>query len=421
MMKIKEIYQLYKKTYKVSTDTRKLEKGCMFFALKGENFNANKLAEAALELGAGFVVIDDNFFYRDDPRFILVNNALDMLQKLAAFHRKKLGIPIVALTGSNGKTTTKELINVVLSKKFNTSATKGNLNNHIGVPLTLLSMTPKTEIGIVEMGANHFEEIAFLCEIASPDYGYITNFGKAHLEGFGSIEGVIKAKTELYAYLAKTGGMAFVNKFDAIQIEKTENQKRHCIGANVQNLEYQDFVKVQFDDIELTSNLFGNYNYFNLLSAIGIGQYFEIPDSFIKMALESYIPTNKRSQLIKLGNTSIVLDAYNANPTSMHAALTTFQDNTAKNKALILGDMFELGDGTAREHQEILDLAIALGFSNITLVGENFYQTSGSGIKKYRDYTAFEKAFDKSAFENASILIKGSRGMALERVIALFD
>jgi len=393
----------------------------MFFALKGENFNANKFAETALEIGAGFVVIDDKAFNNVDPRLILVDNVLETLQKLAAFHRKKLGIPIVALTGSNGKTTTKELINIVLSKKFKTTATKGNLNNHIGVPLTLLSMTPDTEIGIVEMGANHFEEIAFLCEIASPNYGYITNFGKAHLEGFGSLEGVIKAKTELYAYLAKSGGIAFVNQFDAIQLEKTENQKRLCIGTNVQYLKSKEFVIVRFDEVELTSNLLGHYNYHNLLSAIGIGQYFKIPNNLIKVALESYVPTNKRSQLVQVGSTSLVLDAYNANPTSMRAALTSFQDNASKKKAVILGDMFELGDSTAEEHQQILDLAIELGFRNITLVGENFYETSGSGIKKYRNYITFEKAFDKSDFENSRILIKGSRGMALERVIELFD
>ncbi len=422
-MKISDIYQLYIKSYTVSTDTRNLEKDCMFFALQGESFNANKFAEKALSEGAAHVIIDDKAYYKNDSRYILVKSVLETLQSLAAYHRKKLGIPILALTGSNGKTTTKELVNVVMSTKYATVATTGNLNNHIGVPLTLLSMNPNTEFGIVEMGANHFDEIARLCEITQPNYGYITNFGKAHLEGFGSLEGVIKAKTELYQYLDKSNGIAFVNHLDAIQLEKSENQKRHCIGANVKNIESQGFVQVQFDTCNLTSNLLGSYNFFNLMAAIVIGQYFEIPNEIIKGALESYVPNNKRSELIKKGSTQFILDAYNANPTSMRAALMSFQSDVSMNIALILGDMFELGKDAAIEHQHILNLVLDLGFKDCVLIGKNFYATSNvnAAVKKYEDFTAFEKEFCKTSYENKTVLIKGSRGMALERVLELFE
>ncbi len=420
-MTIRDLYQLYCKTYTVSTDTRKLPKNCLFFALKGENFNANKFAKTALSDGASYVVIDDKDFYQKDPRYILVDNVLETLQELASFHRKKLGIPIIALTGSNGKTTTKELIDAVLLKKIKTTATLGNLNNHIGVPLTLLSMTPKTEMGIVEMGANHFEEIALLCDIASPDFGYITNFGKAHLEGFGSLEGVVKAKSELYQCLAKNDGIAFVNHHDIIQVQKTIEQKRQIIGDHITNVPSRDFVKVRFDDVYIESNLLGDYNYYNLMAAIGIGQYFKVPNDMIKAAIESYVPTNKRSQLLKIGNKEIILDAYNANPTSMRAALTSFISSYRKNKVLILGDMFELGESAAQEHQQVLDLAVELGFKNIKLIGEHFYQTTETIAEKYKNFKVFTKAFVKSDYDSTSILIKGSRGMALERILELLE
>ena len=334
-----------------------------------------------------------------------------------------MGIPIIALTGSNGKTTTKELVNVVMSTKYVTVATTGNLNNHIGVPLTLLSMTPNTEFGIVEMGANHFDEIAHLCEITQPNYGYITNFGKAHLEGFGSLEGVIKAKTELYQYLEKSNGVAFVNQLDAIQLEKSEKQNRHCIGTNIKSLDGQGFVRMQFDACNLTSNLLGSYNFFNLMAAVGIGQYFKIPNEMIKEALESYVPNNKRSELINKESTQFILDAYNANPTSMRAALMSFQRDVSMNKALILGDMFELGKDAAIEHQQILNLVLELGFEDCVLIGTNFCATSNvnTAVKKYEDLTAFEKEFCKTTYENKTVLIKGSRGMALERVLELFE
>lgn len=420
-MKIQEIYQLYKKSFKVSTDTRNLINGCIFFALKGETFNANKFAEKALTEGANYVVIDEKAYYKEDKRYILVENVLETLQALAKYHRVRLGIPIVALTGSNGKTTTKELINVVLANKYRTTATQGNLNNHIGVPLTLLSMTPQTDIGIVEMGANHFGEIAQLCEIAMPDYGYITNFGKAHLEGFGSLEGVINAKTELYKHLKKYDKLVFVNHFDPIQIEKSKNQNRQLIGEHIKNIQTKDFVKVRLKDLVIETNLLGSYNYYNSIAAIGIGQFFKVSDAAIKSALETYVPTNKRSQLIKLQHSEIILDAYNANPTSMRAALSSFKDNMASKKALILGDMFELGETSDFEHQEIVNYALSIGVDSIVLIGHNFFNTKESIAKKFKEFVDFEVVFDKNAYKDATILIKGSRGMALERVVELFE
>jgi len=418
---IKELYKKYSKTYKVSTDTRNIVKDAVFFSLKGANFNANQFAEKALIEGASHVVIDDKNFYKNNDSYILVKDVLQTLQELATYHRQQLGIPILALTGSNGKTTTKELINVVLSKKYRITVTKGNLNNHIGVPLTLLSMTPKTQIGIVEMGANHFNEIDFLCKIAQPNYGYITNFGKAHLEGFGSVKGVIKAKTELYHYLMQNNELAFVNMNDPIQIEKTINQKHFLIGNSINNLPTNAFVKVQIKDTVIESNLLGDYNYNNISTAIGIGLYFNVPLSAIKSALEKYIPENKRSQLIIKKNAIIILDAYNANPTSMHAAIKSFQNHQAKRKIIILGDMFELGESAKVEHQLIAELASNTKLEKLVLLGENFYKTNSSKTLKYLSFTDFMKSFKKEDYHDTTILIKGSRGMALERIVDLFE
>jgi len=416
-MEINDLYTLYQKNYLVSTDTRNITPNAIFIALKGENFDANSFADTALEKGASYVVIDNKDYYKKDKRYIIVKDSLKTLQLLAQYHRKKLGIPIIALTGSNGKTTTKELINTVLATKYNTVATIGNLNNHIGVPLTLLAMTDKTEMGIVEMGANHFNEISLLCEIAQPNFGYITNFGKAHLEGFGSLEGVVRAKTELYAYLAKTDGIAFINHLDSKQITQTQSQKTHVLSTQKTEVESNPFVQVKFKDTLIKSQLIGSYNFSNIIAAIGIGQYFKIPDKKIKTALENYKPQNKRSQLIQKENTHIILDAYNANPTSMQAALDTFIKHNAKNKIVILGDMFELGNSAKKEHQDIADKATT-HFEKVILIGENFYKTTSKAIK-YKTYTAFQKNFKKETFDHKTLLIKGSRGMALERIVAL--
>ncbi|MFL1011739.1 UDP-N-acetylmuramoyl-tripeptide--D-alanyl-D-alanine ligase [Flavisericum labens] len=425
-MEIQVLHKLYLKCASANTDTRKIKANDMFFALKGANFNGNTYAEKAIELGAKYAIVDE-VEYNTSEKTILVNNVFETLQQLASFHRTFLNIPVIALTGSNGKTTTKELINAVLSKKYCTTATFGNLNNHIGVPLTLLSMTKKTEIGIVEMGANHLKEIESLCQIAKPDYGYITNFGKAHLEGFGGIEGVIKGKSEMYGHLMTNNKTIFVNANDPIQVEKTQNASTFSFGNKnlsadvvIDFIEAQPFVKCRFQDLELESQLIGEYNFYNIAAAITIGNYFKVPNVDIKQAIESYAPSNNRSQIIQKGSNKIILDAYNANPTSMIAALKNFEKQSG-NKIAILGDMFELGKDAKQEHQNIADLAISLNIENIILVGENFFQVEmNSGkITKHKSFSDFEKQFDVSNIKKAVLLIKGSRGMALERVLEI--
>lgn len=394
----------------------------MFFALKGENFNGNTYAKKALENGAKYAVIDDIEF-NTPPKTILVNNVLETLQQLATFHRNYLKTPIIALTGSNGKTTTKELINVVLSKKYKTIATVGNLNNHIGVPLTLLSMTNDTDIGIVEMGANHQKEIEFLCNIAKPDFGLITNYGKAHLEGFGGVQGIIKGKSEMYDYLIANNKTAFVNANDAIQVQKTIDIKRITFGdsnedVNIKFIDATPFVKLQYSNLEINSQLIGDYNFTNIAIAIAIGNYFKVEDQAIKTAIESYIPSNNRSQIIQKDTNKIILDAYNANPTSMQAALINFEKQSG-DKLAILGDMFELGKEAKEEHQSIADLAASLNINQIIFIGENFYESKidSDKVTQYKSFDNFKNNFGLSQIKNSILLIKGSRGMALERVL----
>ena len=420
-MEIKNLYAKFLNCDGISTDTRKIHKNSLFFALKGANFNANLLAEEALEKGAKYVVIDDKAYYKSNEQYILVHDVLQTLQALSGYHRKQLGLPIIALTGSNGKTTTKELINVVLSQKYKTVATEGNLNNHIGVPLTLLAMDQHTEIGIVEMGANHFNEIAFLCSIAQPDYGYITNFGKAHLEGFGSLEGVIKAKTELYQYLKNKQGIAFVQADDKRQLLESEQLNRIIIGKDLKAFIDTEFVALKWKDLLIQSHLTGNYNYHNLVAAIGMGSYFNVPKNQIKKAIESYIPTNQRSQIIHKKRTKILLDAYNANPTSMKAALDNFGKNGGHHKVVILGDMFELGNSAEAAHLEIAKLTQSFHFESTILIGANFYKTGLDGIQYYKSYEDFKSGFNPKMMADKFILIKGSRGMALERIVDLLD
>ncbi len=425
---IKHIHSLYLKNSVISTDTRDILKKSIFFALKGDNFNANEFAKEALDKGASFAIIDEKK-YQINNQTILVNNVLETLQKLATYHRNFLKIPIITLTGSNGKTTTKELINTVLSKKFKTTATKGNLNNHIGVPLTLLSMTKETEIGIVEMGANHSNEIDFLCNIIKPNYGYITNFGKAHLEGFGSIKGVIKAKTELYRHLKKNNKTVFINTNDQIQVDKSKGMEIIGFGQKdttypIKLLNANPFVTLEFNKVIVNSNMIGNYNYNNIAAAIAIGQYFNIGNDNIKTALENYNPQNNRSQIIQKNSTKIILDAYNANPNSMQSALDNLFQLTDKTKIAILGDMFELGKYAEEEHQKITTLVSNSNINKIYLVGENFKKTTSANTKKVlflKDFEAFKNIFDKSLFKDTTVLIKASRGMALERITTLFD
>ena len=418
-MNIEQLYQLYVKTYLVDTDTRKIRKGSMFFALKGDNFNGNEFAEEALKIGANYAVINEEK-YKTGPKTILVENVLETIQKLANFHRKQLAIPIISLTGSNGKTTTKELINAVLSKKYATVATAGNLNNPIGVPLTLLSMTPKTEIGIVEMGANHLKEIEFLCSIAEPTYGLITNFGKAHLEGFGDFEGVIKAKTELFDFLRLSKGTVFINTDDELQAKQSTGL---CsVELNNNAIKYMDanpFVKVQFKNTIIESNLIGKYNYSNIAFAVAVGNYFDISETDIKTAIENYTPVNNRSQIIQKGTNKIILDAYNANPSSMQAALENFSQLKDENKIVFLGDMFELGKDSKAEHEKIANLVTSYHFSKVFLIGKAFSATGAKNAFVSESYESFKNSTNYSNINNATILIKGSRGMALERLLDL--
>jgi UDP-N-acetylmuramoyl-tripeptide--D-alanyl-D-alanine ligase len=426
-MNISTIHNLFLKCNSVSIDTRKIEPNSLFVAIKGERFDANTFAKEALKKGASYVIIDDENFYIDQ-RTLLVENSLIALQELAKFHRNFLILPIIALTGSNGKTTTKELINVVLSKKFRTKATVGNLNNNIGVPLTLLSFNAETEIGIVEMGANHKKEIEFLCNLAQPDYGYITNFGKAHLEGFGGIEGVIEGKCEMYQYLFENNKLAFINLEDQIQVEKSKKLKTYSFGINKKNADVtiasvkaNPFVEISYSGNVVSTHLIGLYNANNVNAALTLGKYFGIEDVLIKEALENYIPENNRSQLLSKGTNQIILDAYNANPSSMTVAIENFIQLDNPNKIIVLGDMFELGSESQQEHGLIVNLLS--GENNIIcyFVGSNFYTNK---IKKenfnfHETFDLFSKHFQENKIEDATILIKGSRGMALERTLDL--
>jgi len=417
-MTIENLHTLFLKHQLIDTDTRKIRRNSLFFALKGDNFNGNKFANEALNKGASYAIIDEAEYNGDHT--ILVENVLNTLQQLANFHRKQLNIPIISLTGSNGKTTTKELINAVLSKKYKTSATTGNLNNHIGVPLTLLSMTSETEIGIVEMGANHLKEIQLLCKIAEPNFGYITNFGKAHLEGFGSVEGVVKAKSELYDFLRNNGAKAFVNSDDVKQVQQSKGIEIITFNnEKIQFIEANPFVTVQFKKTLIKSQLIGKYNYQNIAAAIAIGNYFNVEVNEMKDAIENYIPSNNRSQIIQKGTNKIILDAYNANPSSMQAALENFKQLEDSSKIVFLGDMFELGNESSLEHQKIAELATSFHFKEVYLIGKAFSTTNVKNAFIYVSFEAF-KTSKMNPILNATILIKGSRGMALERILDLF-
>ena len=424
-MTIQNIHNLFLNCSSVSIDTRKIVPNSFFVAIKGENFDANTFAKEALEKGATYVVIDNEDYLIDD-RTILVANSLETLQELAKYHRHYLKLPIIALTGSNGKTTTKELINVVLSKKYNTKATVGNLNNHIGVPLTLLSFSKNTAIGIVEMGANHQKEIEFLCEIAQPDYGYITNFGKAHLEGFGGVEGVIKGKSEMYTHLKSNNKLVFVNLDDEIQNSKTVDFKRITFSqkdkdANVfiDNVTANPFVQIKTLGVEINSHLIGLYNSNNINVAITIGKHFEVPMDAIKTAIESYIPENNRSQLLTKGTNEIILDAYNANPSSMMVALENFIQLDKKNKAIIIGDMYELGEESLSEHKAIVDFLNKNSEFECHFVGKDFFANNipKHNFHFYESFDDFTKYLSSVKLEDKTMLIKGSRGMALERTL----
>ncbi|PZR19787.1 MAG: UDP-N-acetylmuramoyl-tripeptide--D-alanyl-D-alanine ligase [Flavobacterium psychrophilum] len=426
-MEIKELYSYFTQCSSIATDTRKIAPDSLFFALKGDNFDANTFAEEALQKGAKYVVID-NPVYKTGDNMLLVSDSLTALQDLARHHRRELGLPVIGLTGSNGKTTTKELINAVLSKKYNTTATIGNLNNHIGVPLTLLSFTHDTEIGIVEMGANHQKEIAFLCSIAEPNFGYITNFGKAHLEGFGGYEGVIKGKSELYDYLKQNIKTAFVNLDDPIQQEKTKEMSHYTFAVNNYNCDVRieavsanPMVTIKYNGFDIKSHLIGIYNATNISAAITIGHHFKVSDQKIKEAIEGYIPSNNRSQLLEKNSNKIILDAYNANPSSMQAAITNFLqlDTEDSYKIAVLGDMFELGKESYQEHSKIVQSLVNEEGIEVYFVGKDFYhnQVTLPHLHFYDSFDSFKESFSNLKPQNKTILIKGSRGMALERTL----
>jgi UDP-N-acetylmuramoyl-tripeptide--D-alanyl-D-alanine ligase len=426
MSSIEEIYQVYLDHPLISTDSRTIAKDGLFFALKGENFNGNLFADAALDKGAAYAVIDDPAM-KKDPRYILVDDVLKTLQELASFHRDHLPIPFIAITGSNGKTTTKELTHAVLSLKYKTIATRSNLNNHIGVPLTLLSILPGNEMAIIEMGANHPGEIRFLCEIAKPGFGIITNIGRAHLEGFGSFEGVVKTKTELYKYLFDHRGMAFVNAGNPLLMEHSSGLNRLTYGegsfANypVRLTESDSMVGLEIgtDDqrIRVQSHLYGTYNFENQAAAAAIGHFFGIGPEEIKTAIENYIPSNNRSQIKETARNLLILDAYNANPSSMEAAIENFSRSGYKNKTVILGDMLELGSESENEHLAILKLLEEKNFTGIYLVGPVF-----TNLCDKKEWVCFQDSglarlwFEHHKLENATVLIKGSRGIRMEQI-----
>ncbi|MDC0636555.1 UDP-N-acetylmuramoyl-tripeptide--D-alanyl-D-alanine ligase, partial [Flavobacteriaceae bacterium] len=415
-MNIEDLYSLYSKNYLVDTDTRTIRPTSMFFSLKGDNFNGNTFAKKAIELGAKYCVIDDAE-YEIKGVTILVENVLETLQSLATYHRKKLGIPIIGITGSNGKTTTKELILAVLKTQFKATATEGNLNNHIGVPLTILSFTNETEIGIVEMGANHQKEIEFLATICEPDLGYITNFGKAHLEGFGGEKGVIKGKSELYTYLKEHNKTALVNPEDPIQLKLTSSLNSIALNNEITIKSIQPFLTLQYQNQEIKTHLVGAYNETNIKVAISIGENYGITEKNIITAIEGYQPTNNRSQLIKKKSNTLLLDAYNANPTSTLVALDNFSSIKHNSKVAILGDMFELGEYAFSEHENIVTYCKTLDIHRCIFVGEEFHKTNAS--EKYEDFEKLKTEITKSPLKNSYVLIKGSRGMSLERLLEI--
>ena len=427
---IPELYKIYRNHPNITTDSRKVEPGSLFFALKGDSFDGNRFAPVALKKGAAFAIVDDPPPVPND-RFIVVDNVLNALQELAVYHRKRLLIPVIGITGSNGKTTTKELISVVLNRKYRTFATSGNLNNHIGVPVSVLSIHEDHELAVIEMGANHQGEIAALSRIALPDFGLITNIGKAHLEGFGGYEGVIKAKTELYQFISETHGKLFVNGDDPLLMEKSKGIRSILYGINDQATVAGEITQkfpfitarilIHNDEILVKTRMVGAYNLDNILAAACIGSHFGVSSQQIQEAIGNYSPQNHRSQWYETKANKIVMDAYNANPTSMKLALENFAESPFKNKMLILGDMRELGPDSKVEHREMCGIIRKLGFSDVILVGPEF----GNVNTGKSHFTLFNKVEDaKAALQNnppsgKTILIKGSRGIQLEKLLGV--
>jgi len=429
-MHLHNIYQVYLTYPDISTDTRKIEPFSIFLALKGDNFNGNTFADQALEAGAAYAIIDEPAYKRDE-RYILVDDVLLTLQDLAKHHREQLKIPIIGITGTNGKTTTKELILSVLEQKFKAFATLGNLNNHIGVPLSILSIRPQTEIAVIEMGANHLQEISFLCDIARPDYGLITNVGKAHLEGFGDFEGVKKAKAELYHWLANHMGTLFLqnDNQDLVQMASAFKFKEIVsYGYSSTNKVYgklianNPFLSLEWNFKEwnktVKTQLTGAYNFENILAAITIGCYFGLTEKEINQGISNYQPKNNRSQVLKTANNTVICDYYNANASSMKAALENIESiKTDLKKVVILGDMFELGTESSKEHKKLIEKALLLSDTECIFIGEEFFKHQTNKAIFYKTTEEAVKSLTEKPIQDRLILLKGSRGMAFEKVL----
>jgi len=415
-MEIKEIYALFQQHSTICIDSRKITNGAMFISLRGENFNGNKYALKAIQGGCSYAIVDEEE-YDVHQNTILVNNALKTLQDLATYHRKQVNIPLIGITGSNGKTTSKELINAVLSSELNCYATKGNLNNHIGVPLSILEINKKHKIAIIEMGANHQKEIEFLCNIAQPTYGVITNIGSAHLEGFGSLQGVIDTKKELYEFINHNKGHLFVNAEDQLLLSLSNGISQITYGksGDVFGLitEITPLLSIKYNNEIINSYLIGDFQFYNILLAICMGKYFNVSNHNIKKSIENYIPTNNRSQLVKTKKNTIILDAYNANPSSMKAMLNSFANQKYKNKLCILGDMLELGEESNKEHLEVIKLTNELKLDCL-FVGEIFNSLTENSFKTRNELA---QNIQKNNIYNKTILLKGSRGIGLEQLI----
>ena len=424
MNTIEKIYQLYSQKYLVTTDSRKVEPGCVFVALKGEHFDGNDFAYQVANDNIAACVIADRKDLPQHEHLFIVDDSLTALQELAKLHREKCKTPIIGITGTNGKTTTKELVASVLSQKYNIIYTQGNFNNHLGVPLTLLQIKPETEIAVVEMGANHPKEIELLCSLAQPNFGIITNIGKAHIEGFGSFEGVIKTKNELYDYLRNTKGKVFLNNDNPLLKELAHDLTSVSYGKddsadyNASILSSNPYLSIKWNGMEINTNLVGDYNFENVMAAITVGCYFNIEKELIIKALENYSPTNNRSQFIKTEKNEVVMDAYNANPVSMSNSVRNFRNISDENHLLILGDMKELGDESLNEHQEILNLVKELGFNNIILVGSEFNKIN-SGFVSFLNVEELISHINNNEIRGKKILIKGSHSIHLEKIINL--
>lgn len=424
-MNIPSLYELYLRNPSVQTDTRKLQPGDLFFALKGDNFNGNKFAQQAIDAGAALAVIDEAA-YAIEGKTLLVDDVLTALQELARHHRQQFSIPFIAITGSNGKTTTKELVHTVLSRKYKTATTEGNLNNHIGIPLTILKIKADAELAVIEMGANHQGEIAGYCTYALPDYGIITNCGKAHLEGFGGVEGVRKGKGELYDWLREHDGTAFVMwDYDYLRDMSQGLSNIITYGTTDASIEGHTIKSEPFLEVSITngastgiihSQLVGDYNLPNILLAVTIGKHFGVPDDDIRNAIEAYQPSNSRSQLIKVGSNQIILDAYNANPSSMKLAIENFARLAAPHKVLMLGAMAELGAESLAEHRLIIELIGKFKWKEVVLVGGDFLKLQHPWISFASSSEAKQWYLDQQ-FEETHLLVKGSRSMKMEKIL----